>query len=452
MDQMPLIELNGDQANKTSFPPGCRVYICFENESPLGIDAQGVVDSVVLTPTESGMYFTSYRVKVKCKGDNGEFFSKEEILDQSKLRYKNGSTVFLNLGTLKQEGTTAASTITTSVSGEEGEKKEGIILGFCDIPGEDSEFWYSVQEIGDGREGGERRGVVHHQVFPRQVTHRFVDEESHEVQAENENFKIKNEECEIYHVKKGRDDSNHLQNAQSNDASVNANVSVDDNINDVSVPKCINFSAEKDEVSSTTITSIRNKQQKISHQEIVDTNEPPHEDEGTVVEDGQSHMDTSVESEQNKRVSPLSKQLESQPTSSIKSNKYKPNNNQSIEKTSMLNLIEVASADSRSPLHMPLKSKRDDKSKASNNNIDKNQTAKTDERSNSRRGTERKSSVNMEHNFLARMILPLSRRKVDGKTHAISCIITCMLCSNLFVLSLMFIYLYSHLLTDSLNQ
>jgi hypothetical protein len=49
----------------------------------------------------------------------------------------------------------------------------GIVLGFCDMPGEKGGFWYTIQEIlGKGSEE-----VIHHKVLAEQVTYRFIDEE-----------------------------------------------------------------------------------------------------------------------------------------------------------------------------------------------------------------------------------------------------------------------------------
>jgi hypothetical protein len=121
------IELNADQSDQSSFPPGCRVYIIYDtDEYPPSIDAQGVVDGVILrrTPGSSNAFEECYKVTVKCKNDDGEVYGREEVVEHSKLRYKNGCSVYINVNA--QDGTLP--------SGQSIVTKEGIILGFCDVP------------------------------------------------------------------------------------------------------------------------------------------------------------------------------------------------------------------------------------------------------------------------------------------------------------------------------
>lgn len=157
------IELNVDQSNQSSFPPGCRVYIVNDtDEYPPSIDAQGVVDSVILrrTPGSSNAFEECYKVTVKCKNDDGKVYGRGEVVEHSKLRYKNGCSVYImNVNSLDE----------TLLSGESMAKKEGIILGFCDIPEaaieNENKYWYCVKELHGNQN-------IHHQILPKQVSFR----------------------------------------------------------------------------------------------------------------------------------------------------------------------------------------------------------------------------------------------------------------------------------------
>ena len=135
---MQCIDLNETQANASTFPPGCPVYLLYDDDEngPPGIDAQGIVDGAVLVPLPlGGMFATKYRVNVKCKGDDGLFCARSEIIEQSNLRFRNGCSVRFRLQ--RQVG-----------SKKDEVWKDGIVLGFCDIPdGERNQIWYIVKEI-----------------------------------------------------------------------------------------------------------------------------------------------------------------------------------------------------------------------------------------------------------------------------------------------------------------
>ena len=224
------IELVREQANQSPFPPECPVYILYENESPPGIDAQGVVSSVVLVREQqiqpyshdgSGnrrrrsmaapmTYTECYRVNVKCKNNNGEFCSREELLKNSQLRFRNGCTVYVNLNQ-DQNHSNSRSEKDENYHSNRREKrqerenddrnivtKEGIVLGFCDMPpsakerGEDpnNAFWYCVQiQESNGEQS------VHH-VLPEQIEYRAEDTASYDYYTPNNTAPVKETEQE----------------------------------------------------------------------------------------------------------------------------------------------------------------------------------------------------------------------------------------------------------------
>ena len=188
LDEIPL---NDEQANLTAFPPGCEVYILYdENESPPSIDAQGYVVGVSLRRMTNNAFVEYYTVEVKCRNDEGVFYPKKDVVEVSKLRFKNGCHVNFNV----RDDSTAS-------NNNETIQKGGIILGFCDIPEEKMEdkmavknrFWYCVQEI-----QGEKK--IFYQVLPEKITyrHREADKKNDEDHGDVVFVKAEIKEAEVF--------------------------------------------------------------------------------------------------------------------------------------------------------------------------------------------------------------------------------------------------------------
>ena len=187
-----ILSLSYKQASERKFPPGCEVYILYdENESPPSIDAQGYVEGALFRRMTNNTFVECYRVHVKCRNDEGVFYPKEDVIEVSKLRFKNGTHVNFNV----KDSSTASNNNDTI-------QKEGIILGFCDIPQEkikkdhiavkNRRFWYCVQEI-----HGEKK--IYPQVLPEKISyrHREVDKKNDEDHGDFAFVKAEIKEAEV---------------------------------------------------------------------------------------------------------------------------------------------------------------------------------------------------------------------------------------------------------------
>lgn len=216
--QQGEIQLSDDQANQSSFPPNCPVYILYDDDD--GIDAQGIVHSIILRRNPTTRAYTEcYKINVKCKDDNGDFYSREDIVDFSQLRYRHGCHVTL---VMKNNGEALAN--------------HGKVLGVISnasvnnkASGKPNQYWYCVQEVGKTRR-------THHKVLPEQLKY-------HHVLGNEVNAKVEED-----------DDNENV--ALVTEPSSN----IDDNVGEGSpraVPVQIDLCNDrKDEMSSTSLPSI----------------------------------------------------------------------------------------------------------------------------------------------------------------------------------------------------
>lgn len=172
--QQGEIQLSDDQANQSSFPPNCPVYILYDDDD--GIDAQGIVHSIILRRNPTTRAYTEcYKINVKCKDDNGDFYSREDIVDFSQLRYRHGCHVTL---VMKNNGEALAN--------------HGKVLGVISnasvnnkASGKPNQYWYCVQEVGKTRR-------THHKVLPEQLKYHHVlgNEVNAKVEEDDDNENV----------------------------------------------------------------------------------------------------------------------------------------------------------------------------------------------------------------------------------------------------------------------
>ena len=166
--KITFIPYPDEQLQTVAFPPQCPVYV-YNSHSPAHVMGSGVVSEVLigLDPKGPSMYYKVNLVKANTNGNirEGNGDSVHDIFHCTRLRYRNGCTVTVDMGK------------TSQVGHNEENFEEGIILGCCDIPQSQQSailkkvgqgtlslytFWYSLYLPSScSDDDGLRRGVMH---------------------------------------------------------------------------------------------------------------------------------------------------------------------------------------------------------------------------------------------------------------------------------------------------
>jgi len=151
-----LIELQGEQADKSAFPVRSPVYV-YDGQAPPCMVCPGTVSGVLLQMGRPGNLELFYKVDMPVDGET----SRSELLRESQLRFRNGCRVYVSKENDDDESRM--------------ETVDGVVLGLCDIPANDDrckytsdKFWYSVQILG----GDKSVTQIMHEVSPSQVRYR----------------------------------------------------------------------------------------------------------------------------------------------------------------------------------------------------------------------------------------------------------------------------------------
>ncbi len=134
--------LDDDRAEGfATFPSGCKVYVCSKNEEagvecggPI-ITSYGIVKRAIVNRTGRKSIDCRYEVLIKGGVDSNEV-DREEIIVEERLRFQNGSDVYLKCGV---DGSSSTDSSNGNVDEDDNpstkpEYKKARILGFFDRP------------------------------------------------------------------------------------------------------------------------------------------------------------------------------------------------------------------------------------------------------------------------------------------------------------------------------